>query len=904
MYYFLGNFLFLASVFVSIFFIFIIFAAIFSFIRAITLKNEIRKLSSEIKELKEKIKNLYSSEIPEFLQKEELEKNISYEQTFEEENNKNIFEDKEEIAQEETAEEIVQKLQNFETPQSLHVNKMSKNKTNKTDLFFKKAFVWLFGGNIVAKVAVLILFFGIAFLLKYSIDKGLLSPEVRILGSVILGFILIGLGFKLKQKNELFALILQGGGIGVLYMSIFAAAKLYPMLPIGFAFALLVALCAVSVVFALSQNALSLAIIAFLGAYLAPILLSDGSGNHKVLFAFYTLVSIGIVVVSKWRSWRSLNLLGFVFTFIVFYYWMFNSYHRHFYIETQMFVIANLIIFGFLSVVLFIRGEKEQKFTVFIDILMLFGTPLLSFLIQYEMTKQTEFAAAFSAVCFGLLYVFGTFITLKYNKERTLQVLYYGIGLALCFATIAIPLAFSKHLTSLIWMVEGSIISYISLKNKKINISFVGLGITAFGVLYAFKDSAIYNFVDFDFVMLFGAISAITLFNTCIFYHFKEFGKNLKEISFIILAVAAFFWVIWIFESVNRVMEENIISLLAFFTAAVWLWYFIGKKQNFIALKYAVISLWPVLAFVVFSDFTKYDKSQLLWQISWFFAFLSAYFYLYIEQKSIQIFGKLELILHVSLFWVVCAFIYNKSSSLLDANFYWGYGIVKHSILISIFSFIVLLVYFLRKKSLFPVNNFKNEYWTFGLFPVIFYITIRLLKGSTYRGDVPDVKFISFFNPLEESGIFAILVIVFYFFILYKIFENSVHVKKIHAFICAVPSALIFIFANSILIRFLSHTFNVPWISYYLWQNSIIQASLSIFWTLSAFGLLVFANKKSIRAVWFVGISLLVVVVIKLVFIDSVKLEGLIRAFAFIGVALLMLLIGYLTPIPPKKRNL
>ncbi|MDR0666726.1 MAG: DUF2339 domain-containing protein, partial [Campylobacteraceae bacterium] len=71
--------------------------------------------------------------------------------------------------------------------------------------------------------------------------------------------------------------------------------------------------------------------------------------------------------------------------------------------------------------------------------------------------------------------------------------------------------------------------------------------------------------------------------------------------------------------------------------------------------------------------------------------------------------------------------------------------------------------------------------------------------------------------------------------------------------------------------------------------------------TFLALALIIFANRNKKRDIWFVGMALLVIVTAKLVLHDSVKLEGLFRAFVFIGVSLLMLVIGFLAPMPPKE---
>lgn len=891
---------------------FIFFAIIFSFFRSISLKKDVDTLKKEIKQLKSKL----DQEVTNRTSEQPL--SVAAATTKTKENLSTIEINKEqttEIKEEKSKEfsrpltlpkEEKEQVQTFERKtQNRNINRVTKAKEPSfVEEIVKNALSWFIGGNVVAKVAILILFFGLSFLLKYSIDRGLLSPEVRVFGSAILGFILIGLGFKLKNTKDIFALILQGGGIGVLYITTFAAAKIFDMMPVALAFLLLIALCVVSVIFALSQNALSLAIVAFLGAYLAPILLSDGGGNHIVLFSFYTLVSLGIVVVGKWRSWRVLNLLGFAFTFIVLFYWMMKKYQDAFYFETQAFVVANLIIYGILSVVFFIRSEKRRDYTVFIDVLMLFGTPLLSFLLQYNITKHWEFGPAFSSFAFGLAYLVTTFIVLKYYQDKRLQILYYGLGIALSFATIMIPLAFGVNLTSLVWIAEGSAIIYVALKNSNTKLSYAGIAIFIIGILYVYKNETIYYLSNYEIMIQIGFMSIASLFNACLFYHYKSLNDTLKKISYVFVGFAGFCWVMWVFVTIDRYLSNEIISFLTLFVAVVWIWYFIGKKQDFLALKYSVIALWPTLILGVLIEYINYTDIS-IWQLGWIFALTSAYFYLYTEKDSSELFNNLKLALHITLLWIVFGFIYNKCLYLLDTNLPWGYFIVKHSVLIAIFSLLIGLVYILRKKTIFPVDNFKDRYWLFGLAPIVLYIVVRLLVSVTYSGDVFGLKFISILNPLEESTLFAFMMINFYFIITYSIVQsNSMKNKEnVKLFIHIVLSVLLFTIANGMLVRFLSHLLDIPWDTYHIWGSSIIQASFSVFWTLIALALIVFANKKAIRTVWFVGAVLLGIVVIKLGLMDSVRLEGLIRAFAFIGVALLMLLIGYLAPIPPKLED-
>ena len=77
----------------------------------------------------------------------------------------------------------------------------------------------------------------------------------------------------------------------------------------------------------------------------------------------------------------------------------------------------------------------------------------------------------------------------------------------------------------------------------------------------------------------------------------------------------------------------------------------------------------------------------------------------------------------------------------------------------------------------------------------------------------------------------------------------------------------------------------------------------SLLWMLTAVILIMIGHRASLRKIWFTGQLIQIIVVIKLIFVDIREIDGLLRAFAFIGVALLMLLIGYLAPLPPKQND-
>ena len=175
---------------------------------------------------------------------------------------------------------------------------------------------FFFGGNTLVRFGVIVLFFGVAFLLKYASEHIEISIEARLIGVALGALVMLGIGWRLRESRPGYGLIMQGGGIGVLYITVFAAFRLYQLLPAGLVFVLLAAMAVFSAMLAVLQDSRSLAAMGVSGGFLAPILASTGGGSHVALFSFYALLNLGILLIAWFKAWRSLNLLGFAFTFL------------------------------------------------------------------------------------------------------------------------------------------------------------------------------------------------------------------------------------------------------------------------------------------------------------------------------------------------------------------------------------------------------------------------------------------------------------------------------------------------------------------------------------------------------------------------------------------------------------
>jgi hypothetical protein len=265
---------------------------------------------------------------------------------------------------------------------------------------------WLLGGNTIVRMGVLVLFVGLAFLAKFAMDNALLPPELRLAAIGTAGIALFVFGFRLfsRQPGRLaYALTLQGAGVAVLYLTVFAAFRLYQFLPAGAAFGVLALVCAFSTAIALLQNAMPMAFIGFAGAFAAPILLSTGQGDHVGLFSYYLLLSAAIVSVAWIKAWRALNLLGFFATFGVATAWGVLKYQPEQLASTEPFLLAFFALYLAASLMYATRHGLKPKQAV--DATLIFGTPIVTMGLQAALVRDIEYATAFSSLAMGALYL-------------------------------------------------------------------------------------------------------------------------------------------------------------------------------------------------------------------------------------------------------------------------------------------------------------------------------------------------------------------------------------------------------------------------------------------------------------------------------------------------------------------
>ena len=321
------------------------------------------------------------------------------------------------------------------------------------------------GGNLLVRTGLIVLFVGIAFLVKYASDRRLLPIEIRLVGAAFGAVALLTIGWRLRSKRPAYALTLQGGGVGIVYLVVFAAFRLYELLPAWFAFSVLVAICAFSAILAILQDSLSLAVFGVVGGFLAPLLTSTGQGSHVMLFSYYAVLDAGILGIAWFRAWRVLNLTGFVFTFGIGAFWGYSTYTPDQFASTEPFLILFFLFYAAIAVLFATRQPPNLK--GYVDGTLVFGTPIVAFMQQTVLVRPYEYGAAMSAVGFGAFYVAAAWLLFR-RRLRELDLLSEAfLAIAVGFATLAIPLAFEYRGVASAWAMEGAALVWVGIRQNR-----------------------------------------------------------------------------------------------------------------------------------------------------------------------------------------------------------------------------------------------------------------------------------------------------------------------------------------------------------------------------------------------------------------------------------------------------
>ena len=898
---------------------------------------------------------------------------------------------------------------------------------------------WLFGGNTVLRVGVVLLFLGLAFLLRYATEGMVVPIELRYVGVAAAALGLLGLGWWLRARNGNYALMLQGTAIALLYLTVFAAMRLHPLLDPAAALSLLVAVTVFSAILAITQDALGLAAAAALGGFAAPILTSTGAGNHVALFSYFALLNAGIFAIAWFKAWRLLNLIGFVGTFGIGVAWGLRSYTPDLLWSTEPFLILFFLMYLAIGL-LFARrklldmpdaAEDDSRDALlrgsarkgdYVDGTLLFGPPLVGFGLQFALVQHLEFAAAFSALALGMIYMG---LARLLMGGRALLLAETCLALGVIFASLAIPLGLDARWTAAAWAVEGAGIFWLGLRQQRtLARAFalllqLGSALTFLSEL-RMGESSLLDGAPLSALMLGGALlfsfyqlrSALPgqaspwernglpvlaslglafLYLLAPLFFFSQgtaiswalaglatlfIGLHLQSRTFLLSAFAvqllggaAFllaghsllrplaseglrplahggFWTplllglaalvgAWRLQLGNHGMAFDPLSLnrlsnvLLVWGAGWWALAWISEVLRFapVSLQATLllfaaavsVALWAVLALRL-----KWPSLGLLCTVlipaaglvllaAWHSRYHPAAHFAWLAWAAVFVVHFISLrrlgpmmparplgVAHVLGCWLLIGVLALelRYGLLLLSEHYNAWRWLGWAMLPSLY----LVLAAAPRAWPWPVSAYPREYRVYAAVPLaLLMLGWFWLANLVSDGAAEPLPYVPLINPLELGLLFTL-------FGLYVWSRSAVTQGVIRKDYAAPATQLVagislFAFFTALVMRTAHHWGDVPFELDALLESMRVQAGLSIVWTLIALSLMIGGHLRHRREVWLIGAALIGVVVAKLFFVELSNRGGLARIVSFIGVGVLLLVVGYFAPLPPKRTD-
>ncbi len=752
-------------------------------------------------------------------------------------------------------------------------------------------------GNLPAKFGALITLIGVALALKYASDLGMFHMPIEVrLSAIALGAVAALLfAFRKRESHPGFSLAVQGGAIGVLFMTVFASFRIYPLLQQEAAFALLVLLAIACGILAIKQNAFSLALIGLLGGFLAPILISKGGGSHIALFSYYLILNLVIFGISLLRNWRVLNLLGWIFTFGVGTIWGALRYRPEHFNTTEPFLIAFFLIFTLIGLVYAMRSPDSRR--GFVDGTLTFATPLVVFLLQAGLLEgDKKIPLAFSALALAAFYILLALFVHTREGMKNLRDSY--AALAVMFATIAVPLATSARATAATWAVEGAMLVWLGIRQSHRLQRWSGI-VLQLAAGTSFVISMVFNPLrDARFILngeFFGAVilTVAALFSARCYRRAR--ASDLHVALFYLLGLS-----FWVFGGMHEIdvranSHWKIESAFIFASISMLGSAFLANRWRFVLP--AVISAGASLLGLIFVALLNSDNNGVLADRAWItwiaFALSSLGSFALIRD---QLKTSLPLV-HTIWFltWPLLLSV-ELDRRLLQTNLGSGWQL-------ACIAMPWLLLFVLNQVQprvlVQPNSHYIGEFkrWLGGTLSIICAVAIALTLF--HDGNARPTMYLPVINPLEISQLLALLLCGIYL-------RDQGAFNRENQLVRNGLIAIGFVLYSVAVLRAVHHWGQVPWDSNLI-TRGIAQSALTIAWSVAGVAVMIVAARRANRALWFVGWSLILVVLGKLLLIDRGFIGNLSAIVSFLGVGLLLVAVGYFSPVPPsteaKEKN-
>lgn len=376
------------------------------------------------------------------------------------------------------------------------------------------------GERLITFIGIAILVIGIAFFVKYAIDKEWINETGRTAIGILCGGILVGVAHRLRKSYTTFSSILAGGGIATLYFTITYAFQTYHLFSQTVAFSLLAVITLFTVLLSVGYDRKELAILAIIGGFASPIMVKTGDGNFVVLCTYMLILDLGMLLLAYFKKWNFVTVLSFAFTIVLYSGALVKDIstneHAH---DNAAFLFATLYYLTFFSMNIINNVKARRKFDSFEILSLLTNTGLYygaGYYLLHHMNMQ-HMTGLFTLMVGAFNCVFAFILFRRQDVDRNL--VYFLVGMVITFVSLAGPVQLEGNHITLFWAAEAALLLWFYYKSKLnvvkvfsllLNLALVVSTIYNWMQAYA-MDHETNAFVNKGFVTTIGAVISLAI---------------------------------------------------------------------------------------------------------------------------------------------------------------------------------------------------------------------------------------------------------------------------------------------------------------------------------------------------------------------------------------------------------
>lgn len=257
-----------------------------------------------------------------------------------------------------------------------------------------------FGSQVLTTVGIVAVLLGVIFFLRYAFDSGLITEGMRIFLGFISGLAFVLVGYFLRAKYPSYGTGLTGGGLGIFYITTYAAFEFYGIISQPAAFVLFIGITALGAGLAIAYNSMPIIMFSLLGGFLVPFIFPLTDSVH-VLFPYLIILNLAVLLIARFKAWPKLTVVSLIATGLLGLTWVMSYKAQEVVYITFVYVTILFLIYFATSFINFIVRDRDYKG---IDAFLVYVLPIFYFSLCSPLIETREGYAIFALVV-GVFYL-------------------------------------------------------------------------------------------------------------------------------------------------------------------------------------------------------------------------------------------------------------------------------------------------------------------------------------------------------------------------------------------------------------------------------------------------------------------------------------------------------------------